>query len=1146
MNKTALTKTYTKDIQNSCLNSKKIVLSLATISFLASCTHATLTPEIKTYEETNRHAKARSGLQSRNSNNETINNLQTLTKTISGTGNTLVIESSGTITISNGGQQAVNFQPNSSTSTFLNKGTLIGGNNTASVQLGANGNNGVNIETFDNQGIIGNGSSKFGVTVWGGGKDNSKSIIDNFSNSGTIHSNAGESIYFGNANISSFANSGTIKSKQGAGVNISQGTSIGNFNNSGTIEGKKVGVRVNSTINTFVNSGLITTTVKGVHWSDGIGINANVKTLKNTGTIQGFSAPIKSSGGTIETLINEGTMKGESIGIYMSGGLVKTLINSGTINQNNSATWAAGIKLQNNSTIENIINTGSISSNAFGISVTGGKFGTLTIKDGGMVYGKYSAIGVGRSQTLGDLYIDGRSNNGTVSGIYSEEHGILLENNSQTQKIELKNGGIIKGNIDGIRLINSASLSGEMILSGEGSRVEGGRGAGILNRSGKIEGSITIKDGATVTATSNRAIANSGSGSITGGITVSGKNTKLQGNIINIDNASIGSDIKIEGGAKVEGGLVNQGNGSISGSVQVSGGSSIDSITNEGNGAISGSITVDKDSKLDSITNTSTSSTGISGSITNNSDNKLEISNSGNIGGKIESTGSADMVISNSNGGTISGGISSSGSGSTSISNSQGSTINNGITVSGSAQVEISNQGSVGKDENGNTVTNNGSGSVGIKDWLVSTDKNTGKLNTVVIGGRRAVNVKVENITVDQSNVDLEELNDINNIISGVNQNNIGNIGTNGSGEISLSYDPITGKLTTDFNLNASISGATFRSLISTTSRRSTFIDNVMGNSIQSFALASSSKSQSIAMSEKGNLYADASDYIKSDLNNGSYGSNKEHSLFILPYTSSQNVELSLNEESKGHTKGTIIGYSTLKDSGIYGVYAGYEDTKMGSTYFDINNRTYYAGLKYFNTLFTTEKGQEVYIKAQGKAALIKNDLTEKIGNNEAKAEPNSYAYGVNTALGMNFISNKDIFSPEIGLAYEGGYTEAFSMKDTIGQATVKGGERTYANYLNLFSTKTSLTWFRDWLPNLKTSVELGAKFNINPKVEAEARFGNIKVSDEFDLPRVQKFVSTSFIVPVNEAFYFSLNYNGMFDKDGNTHTGFAQFNYLW
>ncbi|EHD2468220.1 autotransporter outer membrane beta-barrel domain-containing protein [Campylobacter jejuni] len=1138
MNKTALTKTYTKDIQNSCLNSKKIVLSLATISFLASCANATLNSEIKTYDEANKNPKARSAsvYSSQSSSNTTINKSLNSTHTISGSNNTLIVESSGTIQVSGNNNKAVDFTQGSSTTTFKNQGTLIGGNNTASVQLGASNNNGVTIENFNNQGIIGNGSSKFGVTVWG--KGDSKSTINNFSNSGTIHSNAGESIYFGNANISSFANSGTIKSKQGAGVNISQGTSIGNFNNTGTIEGKSkgksMGVNVRSTIDTFVNDGLIAAT------NNGIQINANVKTLTNKGTIKGDGISIRLNG-TIETLTNEGIMDGKSTGIYMDKGFVKTLTNSGTINQNNSATWAAGIKLENGSTIENIINTGSIHSNAFGIAVTHGKFGTLTIKDGGTVYGKYEGIGVGQWQTLGDLYIDGSS-----SKIYGEENGISLDANSRTQKIELKNGGIIKGKINGIRLDNGASLSGEMILSGEGSRVEGGSGAGILNRSGKIEGSITIKDGATVTATSNHAIANYRSGSITGGITVSGKNTKLQGNISNIGNAYIGSDIKIKDGAKVEGGLVNQGNGSISGSVQVSGGSSIDSITNEGNGVISGSITVDKNSKLDSITNTSTSSTGISGSITNNSDNKLEISNSGNIGGKIESTGSADMVISNSNGGTISGGISSSGSGSTSISNSQGSTINNGITVSGSAQVEISNQGSVGKDANGNTVTNNGSGSVGIKDWLVSTDKNTGKLNTVVIGGSGAVNVKVENITVDQSNVDLEELNDINNIISGVNQNNIGNIGTNGSGEISLSFDPITGKLTTDFNLNASISGATFRSLISTTSRRSTFIDNVMGNSMQSFVLASSSKSQSIAMSEKGNLYADASDYIKSDLNNGSYGSNKEHSLFILPYTSSQNVELSLNEESKGHTKGTIIGYSTLKDSGIYGVYAGYEDTKMGSTYFDINNRTYYAGLKYFNTLFTTEKGQEVYIKAQGKAALIKNDLTEKIGNNEAKAEPNSYAYGVNTALGMNFISNKDIFSPEIGLAYEGGYTEAFSMKDTIGQATVKGGERTYANYLNLFSTKTSLTWFRDWLPNLKTSVELGAKFNINPKVEAEARFGNIKVSDEFDLPRVQKFVSTSFIVPVNEAFYFSLNYNGMFDKDGNTHTGFAQFNYLW
>ncbi|MBX0414853.1 hypothetical protein I9W42_07200 [Campylobacter jejuni] len=1063
-------------IRKSHLNSKKIVLSLAAISFLASCADAALNSEIKTYDEISKNTKARSAsvYSSRNGTNTTINSLQNGQVTITGneTTNSLTIGSNGTL------------------------GSI--GNNDRIIYTHASNSDTLTLTNLTNNGII-NGA----VAIQNSKKD-----------------------FTGTITVNTFENKNQINGQIYMGIwSSSQGTlNIENFNNSGTIAGSSN---------------------KGTVFFEG---NTNIKSFSNNGLISGDQG-VRLSGGTINSFNNNGTISGSSSSILVAGGNIKTLVNSGTIISNGNRNTNAGIKLESGGTIENIINTGTIQSNYTGIVVTYGKFKDLTVKDGGVVYGKYAGIAVGQWQTLGNLYIDGGKDtkkDGTVSGIYGDKYGISLETGSSSQKIELTNGGIIQGKVNGIKLGNAASLSGEMILSGEGSRVEGGSGSGISNESGKITGSIKVEDGATVTSSSGQAISNSGSGSITGGITVSGENTKLEGNIINTGNASIGSDIKIENGAKVEGGLVNQGNGSISGSVQVSGGSSIDSITNTGNGAISGSITVDEDSKLDSITNTSTSDTGISGSITNNSDNKLEISNSGNIGGKIESTGGADMVISNSNGGTISGGISSSGSGNTSISNSQGSTINNGITVSGSAQVEISNQGSVGKDSNGNTVTNNGSGSVGIKDWVVSTDKETGKLDTVVVGGSGKDNVKVENITVDQSNVNLDELGDINNIISGVNQGNIGNIGTNGGGEISLSYDPLTGKLSTDFNLNASISGATFRSLISTTTRRSTFIDNVMGNSMQSFYLGNSSRAQRMAMSEKGNLYADASDYIKSDLNNGNYGSNKEHSLFILPYFSSQNVELSLNEESKGHTKGTIIGYSTLKDSGIYGVYAGYEDTKMSSTYFDINNRTYYAGLKYFNTLLTTEKGQEVYIKAQGKTALIKNDLTKKIGNNEAKANPNSYAYGVNAGLGMNFISNKDIFSPEVGLTYEGGYTEAFSMINTKGEATVMGGERTYANYLNLFSTKTSFTWFRDWLPNLKSSVELGAKFNINPSVKAKARFGNIKVNDEFYLPRVQKFVSTSLIIPVNEAFYFSLNYNGMFDKDGNTHTGFAQFNYLW
>ncbi|ECQ8865666.1 hypothetical protein F0G60_08980, partial [Campylobacter jejuni] len=122
--------------------------------------------------------------------------------------------------------------------------------------------------------------------------------------------------------------------------------------------------------------------------------------------------------------------------------------------------FGAGIKLENGSTIENIINTGTIQSNYLGMAVSWGKFGTLTIKDGGVIYGKTAGIVVGQWQTLGDLYIDGTSSkkDGTVSGIYSDNFGISLETGSSSQKIELVNGGIIKGKVHGIRLINSASL----------------------------------------------------------------------------------------------------------------------------------------------------------------------------------------------------------------------------------------------------------------------------------------------------------------------------------------------------------------------------------------------------------------------------------------------------------------------------------------------------------------------------------------------------------------------------------------------------------------------------------------------------------------------------------------------------------------
>ncbi|WP_337209391.1 autotransporter outer membrane beta-barrel domain-containing protein [Campylobacter sp. LH-2024] len=850
----------------------------------------------------------------------------------------------------------------------------------------------------------------------------------------------------------------------------------------------------NGTIENFTNDS--SGTIQGNEV--GIVINSHINTFENKGLINSpgngrYNNGIWiSSGANIETFTNSGTISGGN-GIRTEGGTIKNFINSGTIvghgnrevSDTDTVTATTGLYLKTN-TIGTFDNQGIISGNN-GITITASKIENF--KNNGTIesnskHKNGAAINI---TNMGNQIssISNFENSGTIKA--NNASGILIEAGNKIET--LTNKGTIEACLYGIGFYTVDEYGGQIDIGQinleSGSVIKAGQNGIHIDgseRGIKAKG-IDVKSGSKIEG-GNAGIYIGGGKELNTLIKISGE---VKGGVAGIINEGvIGSgESDQDTGIKIE-----------------SGGSLAGGIVNQGNGSISGSITVENGGKLDSIVNTSTSNTGISGSITNNSDNKLEISNG------------------------------------------EGATIGGGIVNNGSADLVISNQGSVGKDDKGNTVTNNGSGNVNIEDWVVSTDKETGKLETVVVGGSGASNVTVDKVTVDQGGLDLGQLDNVGNLISGITPDKIGGVAVNGGGEITIDIDPRTGKLSTDFNLNASIAGATFRSLINTTSRRASFIDSVMGNSMQHFAFAKSNTS--IAMQEKGNLYANASDYIKNDFNNGSYSYNKEHSLFILPYTSSQNVELSLNEESKGHTRGTIIGYSTLKDSGIYGVYVGYEDTKMSSTYFDINNRSYYTGLKYFNTLFTTSKGQEVYLKAQGKTAFIKNKLSKKIGKSEAEASPNSYAYGMSGDLGMNFNHGDNIFSPEAGLVYEGGYTEAFSMINTKGQATVMGGERTYANYLNLLSTRTSFTWFRDWLPNLKTSMTLGAKFNINPQVKAKARFGQVKVKDEFYLPRVQRYVTTSMIVPLNNVFYFSLNYNGMFDSKGDTHTGFAQFNYIW
>ncbi|OEW15993.1 hypothetical protein AJ935_00750, partial [Campylobacter sp. BCW_6876] len=185
------------------------------ISFLASCTHATLTPEIKTYDEANQKAKARSGTHPRNANNHIISNSQTQRITITGSGShSVTIETDGTLKPRDKSKVIYVNGENSNTLTLTNltnKGTIDG---QVAIENKNNRFTGtITVNAFENTKQI-NGQIYMGI--WAGrGTIN----VDKFNNSGTIAGSNGRGVYFqGNTNIKSFSNSGFINANKSVDI----------------------------------------------------------------------------------------------------------------------------------------------------------------------------------------------------------------------------------------------------------------------------------------------------------------------------------------------------------------------------------------------------------------------------------------------------------------------------------------------------------------------------------------------------------------------------------------------------------------------------------------------------------------------------------------------------------------------------------------------------------------------------------------------------------------------------------------------------------------------------------------------------------------------------------------------------------------
>ncbi|RQD65424.1 hypothetical protein DZC71_07635, partial [Campylobacter hepaticus] len=306
----------------------------------------------------------------------------------------------------------------------------------------------IDINNINNQGYIRN----VYIGIWG--ERNGKIELDSFKNSGIIYNTDNNGVLFEGKDIQigKFINTGIIV----ADKNDKDGVAIG----------KKDTNNGNTTINLFLNEGLIGNDKSrfGVRFYGGKNQNGSnlrhqstINHFINTGTLHGKDTGLSFSQSTLINFVNTGLIKAETkraVEMY-SNSTITNFINSGTIeNKNRPAVFLE------NSTITNFLNTGTIKSssgsdvknddNSNGDKIVSGiliKSGTLNnLINTGLILG-FSGI---RTYSSMDYLI----NTGTIQAMNSSNNN---SENYAAIDIRKQNGGSITLK----NLINTGSLDSQ-------------------------------------------------------------------------------------------------------------------------------------------------------------------------------------------------------------------------------------------------------------------------------------------------------------------------------------------------------------------------------------------------------------------------------------------------------------------------------------------------------------------------------------------------------------------------------------------------------------------------------------------------------------------------------------------------------------
>ena len=421
---------------------------------------------------------------------------------------------------------------------------------------------------------------------------------------GTISSTtAGIQVLAGYSNGTGINNQGSVGGSQYGIQVLSGATLVGGITNSGVIAGargdNKVGIGIKLT------SAVITGGITNNLGASITGINGAGIVIDQYSTVDG----INNNGGYISGIINAGLVSGNDSAIAINGGEVGVISNFGTIN---------GSIVISEATLDDLNNTGQITSANTGIriasgsTVLGGIYNNGTISggsSGSMSGNSYGIAVVSRSRVTGvienDGYISGASggikvtaaavggiyNSGTIIGLLGGPGNASISLNYATVTGGINNVGLITANSFGLVVNNSnvaAGISNSGVINGGAIalNINNSYVAGGINNSGMISSDnlgININLGSVVEGIFNsgyiRSINNDGKIVGVSGIVLTSQSS-MTGNILNNGLIAGTSGVAIDAQSNSPVSIVNNAQGTIVGAINSS--NPLTNVTNSG------------------------------------------------------------------------------------------------------------------------------------------------------------------------------------------------------------------------------------------------------------------------------------------------------------------------------------------------------------------------------------------------------------------------------------------------------------------------------------------------------------------------------------------------------------------------------------